>query len=58
MPKYIIKDLESYCDEYDKEGSDEENSKKKIQWRNFWWKKSNYDCTTLEKNILILAEAS
>ena len=39
MPKYIIKDIESYCDEYDKEGPDEENSNKENSMRKILMKK-------------------
>ena len=39
MPEYIIKDIESYCDEYDKEGPDEENSNKENSMRKILMKK-------------------
>ena len=33
MPKYIIKNIQTSSDDYDKEGSDEENLSKKISVR-------------------------
>ena len=39
MPKYIIKDIESYCDEYDT-GPDEENSSKENSMRKILMKKN------------------
>ena len=40
MPEYIIKDIESYCDEYDKKGPDEENSSKENSMRKILMKKN------------------
>ena len=39
MPEYIIKDIQGYCDEYDKEGPGKENSNKENSVRKILMKK-------------------